>query len=202
MRPARAPFLFDLFQKSARIITGPNVAPNPAHAKLTIWKTELFGFQASTTPITPIRQSASLEIVISFFSGSFAWKHFTRISEVIEDDAQRSCESAVDIVDARIPESTTPAITAKMAPWLARRSDIFIITVSESEPESAGMQPSPLIASPTTPIQTDTAIEIRTQTVATLLESESFFSSSIAMNLSRICGIPKYPSPHARVEMI
>ena len=76
------------------------------------------------------------------------------------------------------------------------------MTVSESEPESVGMTPSPLIASPTIPIMTETAIEISTQVVATLLESESFFSSSIAMNLKRICGIPKYPRPHARVEMI
>ena len=51
-------------------------------------------------------------------------------------------------------------------------------------------------------IETATDIEITTQTLATRLESFNFFVSSIAINLKRICGMPKYPSPQASVEAI
>jgi hypothetical protein len=41
-----------------------------------------------------------------------------------------------------------------------------------------------------------------TQTEAIRLEVVSSFSFRIAINLSRICGIPKYPRPHASAETI
>ena len=47
-----------------------------------------------------------------------------------------------------------------------------------------------------------TAIEITTQIEAILLEVLTMFLSPIAMKRRRICGIPKYPSPHARSEAI
>ena len=58
------------------------------------------------------------------------------------------------------------------------------------------------MALPTMPINTATAMEITTHTDATLRESFSLLSSSIAIKRSRICGIPKYPSPHAIMDMI
>ena len=52
------------------------------------------------------------------------------------------------------------------------------------------------------PISRAAHIEITTQTDATRLESLSFLSSSMAMKRSRMWGMPKYPSPQARVEKI
>ena len=54
----------------------------------------------------------------------------------------------------------------------------------------------------TSPIRQDAASEMITHTIAIFLDfliSESLFT---AINLIRICGIPKYPRPHARLEMI
>ena len=50
------------------------------------------------------------------------------------------------------------------------------------------------------PIKIATHMEISTHTVAIRRERVSFFSSSIAMKRSRMCGMPKYPRPHARVD--
>ena len=44
--PARAPHNVVLFQNKENSTTGPNAAPKPAHAKLTISNTELSGFLA------------------------------------------------------------------------------------------------------------------------------------------------------------
>ena len=43
-------------------------------------------------------------------------------------------------------------------------------------------------------------MEITTHTDAILLEVFNLFSSSIPIKRSRICGMPKYPSPHASVD--
>ena len=53
---------------------------------------------------------------------------------------------------------------------------------------------------PMTPMRIATPIAIKTQTVAMRRERASFFESLIAMNLSRMCGMPKYPRPHAIVD--
>ena len=56
---------------------------------------------------------------------------------------------------------------------------------------NSGSAPSLIIAIPTTPIKTATAIEITTQISATRLETLTLSGFSIAINLKRICGIPK-----------
>ena len=106
------------------------------------------------------------------------------------------------MVDARIPARISPARIAAITPCLLRRSAIRTIIVSDAEPSRRSNSPAAVIPSPTTPISTATASEITTHVVATLLESVSFSSSSIAMKRRRICGIPKYPSPHASMEII
>ncbi len=58
------------------------------------------------------------------------------------------------------------------------------------------------MARPTTPRNVATAREITTHTEATLLESFSFSGFSIAMNLRRMCGIPKYPSPQQNIVIL
>ena len=58
------------------------------------------------------------------------------------------------------------------------------------------------IARPTIPIRIAIAMEIGAHIEAIRLETLIFSVSSIAMNLTRICGIPKYPSPQAAVDII
>ena len=62
--------------------------------------------------------------------------------------------------------------------------------------------PALLIPRPMIPIRIAVPIAMTTHTLAILRDSFSFFSSLIAINRRRICGIPKYPSPHASVETI
>ena len=57
-----------------------------------------------------------------------------------------------------------------------------------------------VIAEPIIPIKMATNMEITTHTDAILLEVFNLFSSSIPIKRSRICGMPKYPSPHASVD--
>ena len=54
----------------------------------------------------------------------------------------------------------------------------------------------------TTPITTARVREITTHTIAITDDLRSSFSFLIAMKRMRICGIPQYPSPQARLEMI
>ena len=72
--------------------------------------------------------------------------------------------------------------------------------VSDWVPSRAGTAPTFVMPSPIIPISTATAMEITTQMDATLLEIFSLLSSSIAINRSKICGIPKYPRPQASVD--
>ena len=113
---------------------GPKDAPNPAHAKETIPNTELLESHARNIPITAIRIRLILEITRAFFLSILRPMNFTRISFATEDEAARSCESAVDIVDARIPDRTTPAINAGKMPYSERRLEIATIMVSEAVP--------------------------------------------------------------------
>ena len=48
------------------------------------------------------------------------------------DAAAKSCESAVDIVAARMPERMMPAMTASSTPWRLIRSASLMIMVSDS----------------------------------------------------------------------
>ena len=52
------------FQNSANSTTGPKVAPKPAQAKDTIWKTELFLSQARTTATAAISTKVTFAIIM------------------------------------------------------------------------------------------------------------------------------------------
>ena len=106
------------------------------------------------------------------------------------------------MVLARIPARIRPAIIAGNAPYVESKCATFTIIVSVSEPERETISPVALICLPTTPIRIATPMAMTTQTDATRRETFNFFSSSIAMKRRRICGIPKYPSPHASVDTI
>ena len=60
----------------------------------------------------------------------------TRISCVMLEDAAMSCESAVDIVDARIPEMNIPATNEGIKPKPLIYLEISTIMVSASEFEA------------------------------------------------------------------
>ena len=100
------------------------------------------------------------------------------------DDAARSWESAVDIVDASIPERITPAIIAKSIPCELISEAILTISVSESL--RIGSAPASDTASPIIPMHTAAASDITTQIVATRLDIVSFLASSIAIKRRRI----------------
>ena len=106
------------------------------------------------------------------------------------DEATRSCESAVDIVEARIPAIMIPAINAASTPFLLSRVAIEMMIVSdlelasdadEADEKSGSSAPLSVIPIPTIPITIATAIEIMTQIVPTLLEILSLLTSPIAI---------------------
>ena len=66
--PAIAPALLIRFQNKENSISGPKVAPKPAHAKDTILNITLFSSNAINTAITAIARSAILDIVITCLS--------------------------------------------------------------------------------------------------------------------------------------
>ena len=113
-----------------------------------------------------------------------------RFSET-EDEAASSWESAVDMVDARIPARIRPASTAQTMPFWLSRLAMRTMMVSESEPARLSSAPALVMARPTMPMNTATNSETMTQEVATRRDSLSFFSSSMAMKRSRMCGMPK-----------
>ena len=119
--PARAPCLLVRFQNRAKRTTGPKAEPKPAQAKETIWKTELSGFQARKMPTMAmpmtVPRAASMEALgLSFLPK----KSCTRSWDTLEAAAS-SWESAVDMVEAKMPARTKPAIRAKKMPcWLSR----------------------------------------------------------------------------------
>ena len=95
------------------------------------------------------------------------------------------------MVEARIPARIRPASTAHSRPFWLSKSAMRTMMVSESEPVSVTSAPALVMARPTTPMNTPTNSEMTTQEDAIRRESLSFFSSSIAMKRSRMCGIPK-----------
>ena len=86
------------------------------------------------------------------------------------------------MVAARIPARISPAMIVARTPCLEIRSATTRMMVSGSF--KVGRTPAFVIAFPITPINTETAMEITTQTVATLLESFSLFASPIAIKRS------------------
>ena len=69
--PERAPYRLLLLQNRARRTTGPNAAPKPAHAKLTIWNTLEFGSQARYTERILMRITVVLAATTAAFPLSF-----------------------------------------------------------------------------------------------------------------------------------
>ena len=184
--PAKAPCLLERFQNRASRTTGPNVAPKPAHAKDTIRNTEELGSLAINIATMEIPTTARRAILIDAFVDSSTLKNLRiRFSEILED-AARSCASAVDIVEDRIPDRITPPMIAIRTPYLPIRSAILTMIVSDVLPPRKSSAPEAETALPTTPITTATAMEITTHTVAILLDIFSFSLSSIAMKRSRI----------------
>ena len=108
--PASAPCQFVRFQNKANNTTGPNTAPNPAHAKDTMLNTELSGLRAMITATTAIKSNVTRSATILSFLSAFFFRIFPRRSEDTAEEAARSCESAVDITAARIPQINNPAI--------------------------------------------------------------------------------------------
>ena len=97
--PLIAPYLFERFQNNAKSITGPNVAPKPAQANDTIWNTELLGLLARNIAI--IEMIITEPLATTIFTPAERFKFNTpssKFSETLED-AARSCESEVDIVE-------------------------------------------------------------------------------------------------------
>ena len=107
------------------------------------------------------------------------------------DAAANSWESAVDMVLAKMPAKINPAMMAKNTPFSEMTCAIRTMMVSVSLPLSCGTILALLSVRPTTPISTAIPIAITTHTDATRRDSFSFFSSSIAIKRSRMCGIPK-----------
>ena len=62
-------------------------------------------------------------------------------SDMLED-AARSCESEVDMVEAKMPAITTPATSAAIIPFLLRRLAISIIIVSDLAATPSDSTPS------------------------------------------------------------
>ena len=69
--PAMAPHLLQRFQNRPKSITGPKVAPKPAHAKETMRKTELLGSSANRKPRTATQITVTRATIMLFFSLSF-----------------------------------------------------------------------------------------------------------------------------------
>ena len=130
--PEIAPGRFVRFQKSAHITSGPNAAPKPAQANETMPNTELSGFLAITTPSIAIITTVILAASMLFFSEILSPKVSRNMFSDTLDAAAKSCESAVDIVLARIPAKIRPAISAGKTPWVERSPATRTITVSVS----------------------------------------------------------------------
>ena len=114
--PAKAPGKFVRFQNRANRITGPNAAPKPAQANETMSNTEESGFSASSAPITATTITVPRATHITSFSLAFLWMIPLKKFCATLEEAARSWESAVDMVAARIPASTTPANSARITP--------------------------------------------------------------------------------------
>ena len=189
--PASAPQRLARRQNSENRTTGPKAAPKPAHAKETIWKTELDGSRARKTAMTAMPTSVRRAAIMLALPKMFRWNTPYRMFWETAEEAARSWESAVDMVDARIPARIRPATIANRKPCWLSTSAMRTMMVSESEPVRVGMTPALDMDRPTTPMKTATAREMTTQMDATRRDRLSLRSSSMAMKRSRTWGIPK-----------
>ena len=189
--PETAPAKVVRFQYRAQITRGPKPAPKPAQAKETMPKMELLGSFAMKMPRMAMAMTVSRAAsILCFWLSLKRNASCSRFWDTLEDAAS-SWESAVDMVLARMPARMRPAISAGKMPPLAKSSAMRMMTVSVLEPSRGAMAPMPDRALPTMPISTARAMATVTQTEATRRLSFSFFSSPMAMNRSRIWGIPK-----------
>ena len=116
--PAIAPGRVARFQNREQIMRGPKLAPKPAHAKETIPNTELSGSLAMIRPNIATTITVALAAIMLALCESFKWKVSCKIFCETLEEAASSCESAVDIVLAKIPAKTTPArIAGKIPNW-------------------------------------------------------------------------------------
>ena len=191
-RPVSAPGRVVRFQNRQHSISGPNAPPKPAHAKLTIWNTLELGSCASRMATIEIprivaRATSRLCLVLSLMCR----KSCTRFWLTLELAAS-SWLSAVDMVAARMPARIKPATMLNKTPFWLIKCVICTMMVSLSPLlASRGTRPALVMALPTMPINTATAMEITTHTLAIRRLSLSLSSSSMAIKRSRIWGMPK-----------
>ena len=112
-----APYLFERFQKSANNMIGPKVAPNPAQAKETMVKILLSGSAAKNIAIMEMTITEHLATITLVLSDNVTPKTPSIMFSVTLEDAASNCESAVDMVEARIPAKIIPASRAKRKPF-------------------------------------------------------------------------------------
>ena len=90
-----------------------------------------------------------------------------------------------------MPAKIRPARIAARTPcWLIRLAMRTMI-VSLDEPLRNSSAPTLVMPRPTMPMMMEAVIAMTTQTDAMRRLRTSFFSSSMAMKRSRMCGIPK-----------
>ena len=107
----------------------------------------------------------------------------------LDEPLRNSSAPALVMVLAKIPARITPASSAATTPcW---DSKLAICTIMVSLSARAPIAPFLTIAEPTTPITTAMNIEITTQMVAMRREVFNLRSSSMAINRSRMWGMPK-----------
>jgi hypothetical protein len=138
----------------------------------------------NTIPTTAIpRRRKSRDVYQLLLSKSRCMNSWMMFSET-DEEAARSCESEVDIVAARIPERIIPAKIAKSQLCLLMSEAIWTITFSESEPSRKGIASVAHRQSDDTD-QDGYSHGDNNPDEATLLESFSLLSSSIAINLKK-----------------
>ena len=88
-------------------------------------------FDAETGRKISQRNFKTGETVFLFASGT---NQLPRRSEETAEEAASSCESAVDMVEARIPARIVPPSSAGIIPYVLKRSAILTMIVSELDP--------------------------------------------------------------------
>ena len=98
------------------------------------------------------------------------------------------------MVQARMPAITTPASSAGTNPWVDSSWAMRMMAFWDEVPpftDRSSSWPAPVMLMATTPMKMATAMAMNTQMVATRRDSFSFLESSMAMNRSRMWGMPK-----------
>ena len=133
----------------------------------------------TTTAILPTKRA--------FFSDAFLLIAPLYISSETAEAVTRSCESAVDIIAARIPQRKIPPMKMRMKLPSKIWRIVLINTVSLVVLSRVSFK-KPLAKIPKNEAAPSERI---TQTIAMILDFLTSASDLIAMNLTRMCGIPK-----------